>query len=192
MVYSRGLGAVLDQMDGGQATRVTQRMAGIAMIAVAAAVDVVSVPCDDAIKHAHATGMRHQRLNPGARQSRHRTSSPRLPCPDCATTCGPPAPASAANSDRPRALGLHSRKCSSSGSAMDVTGAATIPGRDKQASAPAGCVDNSSANAIESWISRQACCSRPLPTASKRSEEHTSELQSRGHLVCRLLLEKKK
>src|SRR2546429_6318763 len=29
---------------------------------------------------------------------------------------------------------------------------------------------------------------RPLP----RSEEHTSELQSRLHLVCRLLLEKKK
>src|SRR5439155_9451575 len=26
---------------------------------------------------------------------------------------------------------------------------------------------------------------------SSRSEEHTSELQSRGHLVCRLLLEKK-
>src|SRR5437660_6364895 len=32
------------------------------------------------------------------------------------------------------------------------------------------------------------CGVRPLP----RSEEHTSELQSRGHLVCRLLLEKKK
>src|SRR5437660_4156299 len=28
-------------------------------------------------------------------------------------------------------------------------------------------------------------------TAFIRSEEHTSELQSRGHLVCRLLLEKK-
>src|SRR5690625_4112578 len=28
--------------------------------------------------------------------------------------------------------------------------------------------------------------------SSSRSEEHTSELQSRGHLVCRLLLEKKK
>src|SRR3989442_8975956 len=28
-------------------------------------------------------------------------------------------------------------------------------------------------------------------TADKRSEEHTSELQSRPHLVCRLLLEKK-
>src|SRR5439155_6346857 len=27
---------------------------------------------------------------------------------------------------------------------------------------------------------------------NERSEEHTSELQSRGHLVCRLLLEKKK
>src|SRR2546422_6415229 len=29
-------------------------------------------------------------------------------------------------------------------------------------------------------------------TPSQRSEEHTSELQSRLHLVCRLLLEKKK
>src|SRR5690625_1335999 len=29
-------------------------------------------------------------------------------------------------------------------------------------------------------------------TTNTRSEEHTSELQSRGHLVCRLLLEKKK
>src|SRR5690625_3939195 len=32
----------------------------------------------------------------------------------------------------------------------------------------------------------------PWPTEFVRSEEHTSELQSRGHLVCRLLLEKKK
>src|SRR3989442_3921314 len=31
---------------------------------------------------------------------------------------------------------------------------------------------------------------RPYPQS--RSEEHTSELQSRPHLVCRLLLEKKK
>src|SRR5439155_5583809 len=31
-----------------------------------------------------------------------------------------------------------------------------------------------------------------LDVAAVRSEEHTSELQSRGHLVCRLLLEKKK
>src|SRR5689334_23586013 len=33
----------------------------------------------------------------------------------------------------------------------------------------------------------------PLPwTCRSRSEEHTSELQSQFHLVCRLLLEKKK
>src|SRR5690625_5878062 len=42
----------------------------------------------------------------------------------------------------------------------------------------------------------QALPSALLPLAETaghpRSEEHTSELQSRGHLVCRLLLEKKK
>src|SRR5207253_5327550 len=38
------------------------------------------------------------------------------------------------------------------------------------------------------------CRRRTARTAhsASRSEEHTSELQSRGHLVCRLLLEKKK
>src|SRR5215813_14848974 len=45
------------------------------------------------------------------------------------------------------------------------------------------------------------CLARPLPGSARvrwrflcvpRSEEHTSELQSRPHLVCRLLLEKKK
>src|SRR2546422_5241638 len=35
---------------------------------------------------------------------------------------------------------------------------------------------------------RQQACARDI----RRSEEHTSELQSRLHLVCRLLLEKKK
>src|SRR2546422_4735095 len=34
--------------------------------------------------------------------------------------------------------------------------------------------------------------SRHLLAVADRSEEHTSELQSRLHLVCRLLLEKKK
>src|SRR3712207_8458047 len=33
---------------------------------------------------------------------------------------------------------------------------------------------------------------RPAPDAAPRSEEHTSELQSRQYLVCRLLLEKNK
>src|SRR5690625_6870851 len=37
-----------------------------------------------------------------------------------------------------------------------------------------------------------AAGARALPACGVRSEEHTSELQSRGHLVCRLLLEKKK
>src|SRR5207244_13547507 len=37
--------------------------------------------------------------------------------------------------------------------------------------------------------SRHRC---PLAITSRRSEEHTSELQSPDHLVCRLLLEKKK
>src|SRR3712207_7615236 len=58
------------------------------------------------------------------------------------------------------------------------------------------------------WASFQAnACSRPPPPTSRtltrppcssqqcaalRSEEHTSELQSRQYIVCRLLLEKKK
>src|SRR3712207_8592746 len=33
---------------------------------------------------------------------------------------------------------------------------------------------------------------QPAPSRPPRSEEHTSELQSRQYLVCRLLLEKKK
>src|SRR5207253_5822915 len=38
----------------------------------------------------------------------------------------------------------------------------------------------------------RSASTRPMACALLRSEEHTSELQSRGHLVCRLLLEKKK
>src|SRR5690348_17493928 len=36
------------------------------------------------------------------------------------------------------------------------------------------------------------CATRSASSTSARSEEHTSELQSPVHLVCRLLLEKKK
>src|SRR5699024_12698989 len=39
---------------------------------------------------------------------------------------------------------------------------------------------------------RCGCPSRPRAASDRRSEEHTSELQSRFDLVCRLLLEKKK
>src|SRR3989449_4201593 len=45
----------------------------------------------------------------------------------------------------------------------------------------------------EEWIRRRVPPRRALPARGiARSEEHTSELQSRLHLVCRLLLEKKK
>src|SRR2546430_13238512 len=39
---------------------------------------------------------------------------------------------------------------------------------------------------------RAACRGIRLPGPDRRSEEHTSELQSQSNLVCRLLLEKKK
>src|SRR5690625_3275902 len=44
-------------------------------------------------------------------------------------------------------------------------------------------------NGMNAPVARLA---EPLQRLQARSEEHTSELQSRGHLVCRLLLEKKK
>src|SRR5688572_32441563 len=40
-------------------------------------------------------------------------------------------------------------------------------------------------------VAASACCDE-TPLLSRRSEEHTSELQSQSNLVCRLLLEKKK
>src|SRR5690554_7491687 len=50
--------------------------------------------------------------------------------------------------------------------------------------------------ATHAFAPQRQCQSRrppsPLVFLPIRSEEHTSELQSRPHLVCRLLLEKKK
>src|SRR6266511_1634882 len=44
-----------------------------------------------------------------------------------------------------------------------------------------------------SWCSPRVCCNPAAARANRsRSEEHTSELQSREKIVCRLLLEKKK
>src|SRR5439155_24755713 len=57
------------------------------------------------------------------------------------------------------------------------------------------CCMNSS---LKYWMPDTIGLTAPSPRAQNarprmlRSEEHTSELQSRGHLVCRLLLEKKK
>src|SRR5438093_12832032 len=48
------------------------------------------------------------------------------------------------------------------------------------------------AQTISSIAYSNACASRFLAAKARRSEEHTSELQSLTNLVCRLLLEKKK
>src|SRR5690625_143117 len=50
-----------------------------------------------------------------------------------------------------------------------------------------GLVAQAGISAFISWFEKPH-----LPSQATRSEEHTSELQSRGHLVCRHLLEKKK
>src|SRR5690625_7045757 len=47
------------------------------------------------------------------------------------------------------------------------------------------------AEPCRSWSRATAGRDRRTEGRCARSEEHTSELQSRGHLVCRLLLEKK-
>src|SRR3712207_8280498 len=54
-------------------------------------------------------------------------------------------------------------------------------------------VDENDADGLHPPILRQCCgCRRAVQTSTVvRSEEHTSELQSRQYLVCRLLLEKK-
>src|SRR2546422_7116883 len=46
--------------------------------------------------------------------------------------------------------------------------------------------------AAEEVAERAGLSSAEAASRAQRSEEHTSELQSRLHLVCRLLLEKKK
>src|SRR5690625_6416019 len=56
------------------------------------------------------------------------------------------------------------------------------------------CTTNASTKSLtmKSLILTFGCTGALCLPLKIRSEEHTSELQSRGHLVCRLLLEKKK
>src|SRR2546429_6889507 len=56
------------------------------------------------------------------------------------------------------------------------------------------CYDNAVAESFFSTLKNELVHDRTFHTRDEamRSEEHTSELQSRLHLVCRLLLEKKK
>src|SRR5436305_10467173 len=66
-------------------------------------------------------------------------------------------------------------------------------GRSRCCRCNSGCAC-SKARATSSFSSRRRVqvAYTTRPPLRRRSEEHTSELQSRPHLVCRLLLEKKK
>src|SRR3712207_6865362 len=66
--------------------------------------------------------------------------------------------------------------------------------RSSSAAPSASRSSGSSPAASSSAAPPPAASSAPIssPTPRTRSEEHTSELQSRQYLVCRLLLEKKK
>src|SRR6266508_6980400 len=53
-------------------------------------------------------------------------------------------------------------------------------------------IDQCGSTCLPGTTTRPTGGTRASTSSRARSEEHTSELQSRGHLVCRLLLEKKK
>src|SRR3712207_8823133 len=74
---------------------------------------------------------------------------------------------------------FRSGTCSSPGHRSRVTGWPTTSGERSCSASPGS----------SSTASRQCPLKTPM---TGRSEEHTSELQSRQYLVCRLLLEKKK
>src|SRR5687768_17899345 len=68
-----------------------------------------------------------------------------------------------------------------------------FPGRDQRRPAQGRGVHHPLRQADRGGRERAAgAAARPRRLPPGRSEEHTSELQSRLHLVCRLLLEKKK
>src|SRR5690554_7487605 len=71
----------------------------------------------------------------------------------------------------------------------------TIVGIEKGLSvdlSPVVCILLGTITACFGGVTRDILCNEIPVIFRKRSEEHTSELQSRPHLVCRLLLEKKK
>src|SRR5437870_10828093 len=60
-----------------------------------------------------------------------------------------------------------------------------VPGINSQVTCPLRC------QRAAAFPASRGCREQLRLGSFPRSEEHTSELQSRGHLVCRLLLEKK-
>src|SRR5690625_4244925 len=91
-----------------------------------------------------------------------------------------PAPGQAARSRRPGPVRIRTRRtkiCNQGDISMTSPGGFDIESLKK----------NALIATIVGFV-----CGGAIPGVLGRSEEHTSELQSRGHLVCRLLLEKKK
>src|SRR5439155_2107035 len=68
----------------------------------------------------------------------------------------------------------------------------TGTGTCKVTATKAGDADYLPVDSAEFEVAIHKAAQVALVVTDPRSEEHTSELQSRGHLVCRLLLEKKK
>src|SRR3712207_8462944 len=66
------------------------------------------------------------------------------------------------------------------------------PGAGRPVSAPAGSRPCTRSRGGAARAGRPRACAAARRRGRRRSEEHTSELQSRQYLVCRLLLEKKK
>src|SRR2546422_5297123 len=67
-----------------------------------------------------------------------------------------------------------------------------LPPPSRRRSKPATCAAPSAPRGVGERCRRSPAWTCASSAARSRSEEHTSELQSRLHLVCRLLLEKKK
>src|SRR5690625_5918008 len=84
----------------------------------------------------------------------------------------------------------HQRRDRDGADTSPMTGwpSSTRPIRVAQTGTPRTKLRVPSIGSITHWRAEEPV----VPNSSPRSEEHTSELQSRGHLVCRLLLEKKK
>src|SRR5690625_2295675 len=145
---------------------------------------------------------------PSPSSSTERTSLPDRRCPVSETSLrcsGSPAAPSPASTPRSRTA-VSCGPCGAPGRSSAILVSLQNPGR-------AGSPPSTTCPPEPCWICPQehsrarkpspaycprsgGCCTStisPTPaTIPQRSEEHTSELQSRGHLVCRLLLEKKK
>src|SRR2546422_4327220 len=82
----------------------------------------------------------------------------------------------------------------SSGNAAEISFPLRVNKRASPCSRPARTryPSSLSSNSHPGFENGRSRVSASIGSASARSEEHTSELQSRLHLVCRLLLEKKK